>query len=93
MVMERYVSSEPAAEGPLEGILRGHGATMTVRRGRYVAADFGSATSEAAVCLKTVGICDRSDRSTFEIRGAPEAIEDALASVDPHRHAPRDRAV
>jgi glycine cleavage system aminomethyltransferase T len=80
--MQRYVSSEPAAQGPLDGILRGHGATMTVRRGRYVAADFGSATSEAAVCLKTVGICDRSDRSTFEICGAPEDLEDVLAAAD-----------
>ena len=81
-VMQRRVSPEPGTRGPLDGVLRSHGGRMTARHGRCVAADFGSATSEAAVCLKTVGICDRSDRATFEIRGGPEDVEDALTALD-----------
>jgi glycine cleavage system aminomethyltransferase T len=81
--MQTRVASQPGAKGPLDGVLRHHGATMTVRHGRCVAADFGSAASEAAVCVKTVGICDRFDRTTFDLRGGPDDLEHALAAIDP----------
>jgi len=58
-----------------------HGATMVIRHGKCVAAHFGSAASEAAVCLQTVGIADRSDRTTFELRRAPHDLDEALAAV------------
>jgi hypothetical protein len=67
--------------GPLDGVLRRHGATMVLRQGRCVAAHFGSPTSETSVCLSTVGIADRSDRTTFELRGAPPDIDSALAAI------------
>ncbi|MDQ6608168.1 MAG: hypothetical protein M3Z06_16680 [Actinomycetota bacterium] len=70
-----------AALSPLDAVLRRHGATMVMRHGRAVAADFGSPTGEAAVCLSTVGIADRFDRSTFELRGAPQDIHGALLAV------------
>jgi hypothetical protein len=54
---------------------------MVTRHGRRVAAHFGSATSEASVCLSTVGIADRSDRTTLEARGAPGDLDVALASL------------
>jgi glycine cleavage system aminomethyltransferase T len=54
---------------------------MAVRHGKRVAAHFGSAASEAAVCLRTVGIADRSDRTTFELRGAPHDIDEALTAL------------
>jgi hypothetical protein len=54
---------------------------MSSRNGRRVAAHFGSATSEAAVCLSTVGIADRSDRVTLEVRGAPGDVDLALTSL------------
>jgi glycine cleavage system aminomethyltransferase T len=66
---------------PLENVLRSHGATMVERNGRCVAAHFGSATSEAAVCLSTVGIADRGDRATLELRGAPDDVEVALSAL------------
>jgi hypothetical protein len=56
---------------------------MVVRDGRCIAAHFGSPTSETAVCLSTVGIADRSDRTTFELRGAPSDIDAAIASLPP----------
>jgi hypothetical protein len=54
---------------------------MVVRSGACVAAHFGSAASETAVCLKTVGIADRSDRTTFELRGSPGDIDVALDAL------------
>lgn len=73
--------SQAQHKSPLEHVLARHGATMIYRHGRYVAAHYGSATSEAAVCLSTVGIADRFDRTTLELRGAPEDVELALSGL------------
>jgi glycine cleavage system aminomethyltransferase T len=75
------MNDEVGSLSPLDTVLRRHGATMVMRHGRCTAADFGSPTSEAAVCLSTVGIADRSDRATFELRGAPQDIASALTAV------------
>lgn len=46
--------------------------------GRRVAAHFGSPASEATVCLRTVGMADRWDRVTLELRGEPMGVEECL---------------
>lgn len=51
---------------------------MVDRGGHAVAAHFGSATTEAAVCLSAVGMADRCDRTTLEVTGAPEVVDQAL---------------
>jgi glycine cleavage system aminomethyltransferase T len=84
-IMQEPTPSDADLTSPLDGVLRGHGATMVGRHGRCVAAHFGSAASEAAVCLSTVGIADRADRATFELRGAPEDVDLALAALAPLR--------
>jgi glycine cleavage system aminomethyltransferase T len=66
---------------PLETVVRNHGAVMASREGRRVPAHFGSVSTEEAVCLKSVGMADRWDRETFELRGTPEALESALVIV------------
>jgi glycine cleavage system aminomethyltransferase T len=81
--MRTPASPSPASASPLDGVLRRHGATMALRHGKCVAAHFGSAASEAAVCVRTVGIADRSDRTTFELRGAPPDIDEALTALGP----------
>jgi glycine cleavage system aminomethyltransferase T len=73
--------SKAEHNSPLEEVVTRHGATMINRHGRYVAAHYGSPTSEAAVCLSTVGIADRFDRTTLELRGAPEDVELALSGL------------
>jgi glycine cleavage system aminomethyltransferase T len=73
--------SSPTASSPLETVARNHGATMASRHGRRVPADFGSVGAEEAVCLRAVGMSDRSDRDTFELRGTPGAVEAALVAV------------
>jgi glycine cleavage system aminomethyltransferase T len=73
--------STPTASSPLETVARNHGAAMASRHGRRVPAHFGSVGAEEAVCLRAVGMSDRSDRDTFELRGAPSAVESALVAV------------
>jgi len=75
--------STPTASSPLETVARNHGATMASRHGRRVHAHFGSVGAEEAVCLRAVGMADRSDRDTFELRGDPVAIETALTELGP----------
>ena len=70
-----------AVTSPLETVALNHGATMAERHGRRVPAHFGSVGAEEAVCLHSVGMSDRSDRETFELRGRPEALERALVDV------------
>lgn len=53
------------------------------RHGRRVPAHFGSIGAEEAVCQTSVGMADRSDRETFELRGDPVAIETALTELGP----------
>ncbi|WP_028065405.1 hypothetical protein [Solirubrobacter soli] len=73
--------STPTASSPLETVARNHGAAMASRHGRRVPAHFGSVGAEEAVCLRAVGMADRSDRDTFELRGAPTVVEGALVAV------------
>ena len=82
MSLESTSQTAVPVAGPLHAILRRHGATMVARGGRWTAAHFGSPTSETAVCLSTVGIADRSDRTTIELRGAPDDVDTALDTVE-----------
>jgi glycine cleavage system aminomethyltransferase T len=62
-------------------MLRRHGATIIERHGRPVAAHFGSAAAEAAVCRGGAGLADRSDRATLELRGPSADVDQALAEL------------
>ena len=79
-------------KGPLDDLLRQAGATMVVRDGRWVAAHFGSRAGEVAACRSAVGIADRSDRTTFELRGDSDAVDRVVVAVT-HRPASRTDAV
>jgi heterotetrameric sarcosine oxidase gamma subunit len=50
--------------------LRLAGGVMIVREGHAVAANFGSAATELAVCVKRVGLAVRSDLAALEIAGS-----------------------
>jgi glycine cleavage system aminomethyltransferase T len=62
-------------------MLHRHGATMVERHGRLVAAHFGSAATEAAVCRGGVGLAERSDRATLDVRGPRADVAAAIAAV------------
>ena len=61
----------------LEAVLRRAGAVLSTRDGRPVAINFGSAAAELAVCVRTVGLVDRSDLCTLALE-APLAQLSAL---------------
>lgn len=58
-------------------VLRRAGALLSTRDGRPVAINFGSAAAELAVCVRTVGLVDRSELSTLAL-DAPAAQLAAL---------------
>jgi glycine cleavage system aminomethyltransferase T len=58
-------------------VLRRAGAVLSTRDGRPVAINFGSAAAELAVCVRTVGLADRSELSTLALE-APSAQLAAL---------------
>ena len=47
---------------------------MSPRDGRPVAINFGSAAAELAVCVRTVGLVDRSDLSTLALEAPPAQL-------------------
>jgi glycine cleavage system aminomethyltransferase T len=81
MLAAAVAMSTPTAASPLETVTRNHGAAMASRHGRRVPAHFGSVGAEEAVCLRSVGMADRSDRDTFELRGTSGDLENALVAV------------
>lgn len=46
-----------------------------------VANDYGSIAGELAVCLRAVGLCDRSDLVKLDVHGSAEAVAAAVAAV------------
>lgn len=68
-------SSESSA--PLDLVLRRAGAVVSVRDGHPVAVNFGSSAAELAVCVRTVGLVDRSDLRALALE-APPAQRSAL---------------
>ena len=65
----------------LSMLRRRHGATLAERDGRTVVAHYGSVTAELAVCCRGVGLADRSDRATLELRGTRDEIHRALLEL------------
>ena len=63
----------------LDVVLRRAGAVLATRDGRSVAMNFGSAAAELAVCVRAVGLVDRSELSKFVLE-APAAQLAGLTS-------------
>jgi len=55
------------------------GAQLTERAGRKIVALYGSVQGEIAACMKSVGLADRSDLGTLELRGATSLLDRALS--------------
>jgi glycine cleavage system aminomethyltransferase T len=56
------------------------GAVLAERDGHTVAAHYGSVPGEIAVCMKSVGLADRSDYGALELRGDQVLLDRALSS-------------
>ena len=55
-------------------------AVLHERDGHTVVAHYGSVPGEMAVCMKSVGLADRSDYGVFELRGDREQLDRALVA-------------
>lgn len=58
----------------LDLVLSRAGAVLSVREGKPVAVHFGSAAAELAVCVRAVGLVDRSDLSTLALEAPPAQL-------------------
>lgn len=65
----------------LSMLRRRHGATLAERDGRTVVAHYGSVASELAVCRIAVGLAERSDRATLEVRGTRAELDRAVGAL------------
>jgi glycine cleavage system aminomethyltransferase T len=54
------------------------GAVLQERDGHIVATSYGSVPGEIAVCMKSVGLADRSDLGVLELRGDQDLLDRAL---------------
>lgn len=75
--MSATARSQQGTSVELDQVLRRAGAVLTTRDGRPVVINFGSAAAELAVCVRSVGLVDRSDLSTLAVE-APRAQLSAL---------------
>lgn len=55
------------------------GARLAERDGHTVAAHYGSVPAEIVICMKRVGLADRSDLGVLELRGEESLLDRALA--------------
>jgi glycine cleavage system aminomethyltransferase T len=68
------VSATARSPVSLDQVLRRAGAVLTSRGGHPVAVHFGSAAAELAVCVRAVGLVDRSDLSTLALEAPPAQL-------------------
>jgi len=63
-----------AIPGPLDTIMRRAGAVVNESNGATVAAHYGSPAGEVAVCVRMVGLADRSDVGKLVVTGRPVSV-------------------
>src|SRR6202008_5034861 len=68
------VSVTDGAAPPLGVVLLRAGAIVSTRGGRAVTMNFGSAAAELAVCVRAVGLVDRSELSTLVLEAPPAQL-------------------
>jgi heterotetrameric sarcosine oxidase gamma subunit len=65
----------------LEDLLADAGGAMVMRDGHRVATHFSSVAAELAVCRRSVGLAERSDLGTLELRGRVAAVQAVLRQL------------
>lgn len=83
---DRPIYLRPTVETPsrqtldpsVPGTCLAAGAVLHERDGHVVATDYGSVPGEIAVCMKSVGLADRSDYGALELRGDQGLLDRAL---------------
>lgn len=73
-------TSRQTLDAPIAATCLGAGAMLAERDGHTIVAHYGSPPGELAVCLKSVGLADRSDIGTLELR-APATVLNRVLSA------------
>ena len=72
--------SRQTLDSPVPATCLAAGARLGERDGRTVATHYGSVPGEIAVCMKSVGLADRSDFGVLDLRAATSLLDRALAA-------------
>jgi glycine cleavage system aminomethyltransferase T len=75
------VSTVARNEDAFASVLRQAGAVFAEHEGRLTVLNFGSAAGELAVCLRAVGLVDRSELTKLVLEGPAERIGAVLGRV------------
>jgi glycine cleavage system aminomethyltransferase T len=73
-------SSRQTLDSPVPATCLAAGAMLGERDGRTVVANYGSVSAEIAVCMKSVGLADRSDLGVLELRAETSLLDRVLAA-------------
>ncbi len=65
---------------PIPAACLAAGAKLADRDGHLVVSSYGSVPGEISVCMKSVGLADRSDLGTLELRGETSVLDRALSA-------------
>jgi glycine cleavage system aminomethyltransferase T len=79
--MSVYAPSEGASSSSLAPVLRQAGAVFSGREGRSAVLHYGSAAGELAVCVRAVGLVDRSHLTKLVIEAPPEQLRQLIARL------------
>jgi glycine cleavage system aminomethyltransferase T len=71
--------SRQTLDSPVPATCLAAGARLAERDGHTVAAHYGSVPAEIAVCMTSVGLADRSELGTLELRAATSLLDRALS--------------
>lgn len=74
-----HASSRPVVVSTVPATCLAACAAVHDRDGHTIVAHYGSVPGEIAVCMKSVGLADRSDLGTLELRAATSLLDRALA--------------
>jgi glycine cleavage system aminomethyltransferase T len=72
--------SRQTIASPIPATCLAAGAMLAERGGHTIAAHYGSVPGEIAVCMKSVGLADRSDLGTLELRASSSLLDRVLAA-------------
>jgi len=74
-----HPSSHQTVASPIPAPCLAAGAILHDRDGHTVAVHYGSTPGEISVCMKSVGLADRSDLGTLELRASASLMDRVLA--------------
>lgn len=73
-------TSRQTLDAPIPRPCLAAGANLAARNGHTIVANYGSVPGEISVCMKSVGLADRSDLGALELRAPTSVLDRTLAA-------------